>query len=106
MVSPPMPEGFTAGSYQVGPRAPSQDGVSDLGARPDEVLAVIEDDEQALRQEGIDQCLEGRSRRLVGDTQCVGNGFGHGIFVRHGGQLDRPHTVARPVQKLGCQLES
>jgi hypothetical protein len=102
-------ERLAAGDQQMHPRAAPRDGISDLRAGADQVLAVVQHDQDVLGREGIDQGLQHRpapAARWPGDPQRIGDGRRHVLGVGDRGQLDQPDPVPGPVEQLGGHLQA
>ncbi len=99
-------ERLTAGGEQAHPRASPDEGIGGLGARVDQVLAVVEDDQDVLRDQGVEQGLQGGPAGLRDDPERSGDGRRHGLGVGDRGQFDQPHPVAAAVEQLGGHLQA
>ena len=66
-------ERLAAGRHQMDVGAAAQDGVGDLGAGADQVLAVVQDDQDVLGGEGVEERLEGGTPRLAHCPQRLGD---------------------------------
>ena len=99
-------ERLAAGGDQAQPRAPPDQGVGGLGARVDQVLAVVEHDQDVLRDQGVEQGLQGRPARLRDDPERSGDGRRHRLRIGDRGQFDQPHPVAAAVEQIGGDLQT
>ena len=96
---------LAAGGEQHGVRAALQESVRQLGARIDDVLAVIQQHQEVLPPDGVNEGV-GRGQALVHwYAEHVGHGDRDEFRVLQGREVHEPYPVARAVQEPGCELE-
>ena len=96
---------LTAGGEQHDVRATAEQSVRQLGARVDDVLAVIQQHEEAAPPDSVDERV-GRWPALVHwYAEYVGNGDRDEFRVLQGCEVYEPHSVARAIQEPRCELE-
>ena len=83
----------------------AHDGLGHLGARTNQVLAVVEDDEDVLGREDLQERVEHWTPGLLSYPECMGDRGLNCVAVGDCRQLDKPHAVARPIEKFGCHLK-
>ena len=86
------------------PAIPEQ-GVGQLGARVDDVLAVVQQQEQAPLADRLDQGVQQRAVRVRRDAEHLGHGGGDEAGVLQRGEIGEPHAVAGTVRHPGRDLE-
>ena len=86
------------------PAIPEQ-GVGQLGARVDDVLAVVQQHEQAPLADRLDESVENRAARVLRDAEHLGHGGRDQVRVLQRGEIREPHSVAGAVQQPGRGLE-
>ncbi len=110
-------EGFAAGGQDGQPGAAGEEVVGEGGGGPDDVLAVVQQDQHPARGAVLGEPYEGVGGRAVGGPQLLRPrpaehglagaeraeyGLGHGVRVVHGGQLHQPDPVG-PVPRDGLR---
>ena len=96
---------LTAGGEQHDVRAAPEESVRQLGARIDDVLAVIQQHQEAAPPDGVDEGV-GRWPALVHwYAEHVGHGDRDEFRVLQGREVHEPYSVARAIQEPRCELE-
>ena len=72
----------------------------ELGAGWQHVLAVIQDEQEALRAQDLDQLLENRLVRLFDHPQALGHRASHRAWLRERRQLDQQDAIGE-VARFG-----
>ena len=91
-------EGLPAGGQDAHAGRGAQDGVHHPGHGPHQVLAVVQQQQQAPVAQGGDDRLQARPAGHLGDARAVASGGGDELGVGHRGQLHegRPVREERP----------
>ncbi len=90
-------QGFSAGGQNVHSRTRAHEGVNELYASVDEVLAVVEQQEETPTPQGIEQGLHDWATRLVAYSDRAGGGACHEFGIAKRGEVDEPDPVPRAV---------
>ena len=101
-----MPQRLPAGREQDDVRAAAQQRVGELGARVDEMLAVVQQHQQAALADRLDERGEQRPARLAVHAEHAGDGDGDEIGIVQRGEIREPHPVPGPVQQPGRGLQA
>ena len=97
---------FSAGSEQAQVWAGAEQCFGEVGAGVDEVFAVVEDQQQGLRPQGIDQRLAQRFLPLFAQAQHHGNFLFDQATLGERGKFDDPDAVLELLDDLGGGLQS
>jgi hypothetical protein len=100
-VLPADAQRLPAGGQQGQVRAAPQQRVGQLGARPDHVLAVVQQHQQAPPAHRLGHRVHDRAARLLSDAQHVGHRQGHQIRIAQRRQIGEPNPVSGAVQQPG-----
>ena len=82
-----------------------QQALGQLGARLQQVLAVVQNHQQLAIPNGFRHGFEYRRTRLFLHAQHGGHGLRHESRIRHRGKLDEPNAVRVLVQHLDRHLQ-
>ena len=98
-------ERFPARREQRDVRAVPEQGVGELGARVDDVLAVVEQHQQGALADRVGQRGDQRLVGVRGDAEHVGDRDRYQVLVVQRGEIGEPDAVPRAVQQPGRDLE-
>ena len=98
-------ERLPARREQRGLRAVAQQRIRELGAGVEDVLAVVQQQEQAALADRLHHRVHDGQARVLGYAQHGGDGDGGQVRVLQRGKIREPDPVARPVQELGRHLK-
>ena len=89
----------------VTPGRSRQSSPSNVGARVEEVLAVVQHHQQVTPANESQQSIHRRTAGLVGQAQSAGDGHRHHLCGRDRRQIDVPDAVAEFARHLGGHLQ-
>ena len=96
---------LTAGREQPDVRAVPKQDVGELGARVEDVLAVVQQHEQAPLADRFDERADDGAARVLRYGKHIRDGDRDEIRVLKRGEIRKPHPVAGAIQQPGRDLE-
>ena len=97
-------ERLAAGGDELQRRACGEQRLDDADDGVDDVLAVVENDQEAARRHVLGQARLERGAVDVGDAERRGDNGGHALAVLERRQVDEPDAVGEGVELLTRQL--
>lgn len=97
-------DGLAAGGEHAHVGAAAEELLGELGAGLHDVLAVVEEKQEALGAEIGGERVEQGAARVLADAEHGRHGLGDAGRIGEGGELDEPHAVGEARQERGADL--
>ena len=76
-----------------------------LGARLDQMFAVVENDEEPSTADVLEKCLRHRAPRFLLDAEYRRHRLRHETRIGERSELDEPHAIGEVVHDFGSNLQ-